>query len=131
MHTLLFVYGTLKTGQRLHDRWLGEGSGATLCNKGYIEGFELYVHPEFDLPMIIYGMKGKVYGEVYVVPEELRTELDVLEGGYSRETVEFISTEDRGSGTTLRVEVYIWLNNILIGSKFQESGTYLGRVTKA
>ena len=127
MQTLLFVYGTLKTGQRLHDAYIVDEE-AVRVGEGYIDGYELYVIESVDLPLVVPANDKKVYGEVYVVGPELLQRLDLLEGGYLREEAEFVCTTDRSGGSPYRVEVYVWSSAVGPAAKYIESGNYLGQV---
>ena len=126
MQTLLFVYGTLKKGQRLHEAYLVDEDAVKVA-EGYIDGYELYVIEVADLPFVIPANEKRVYGEVYVVGPELLQRLDVLEGGYLREETEFVATSDRGGGSSYRVEVYVWNSAVGPAAKYVESGNYSGR----
>ncbi len=77
----VFVYGTLKKGFSLNyllanSIFIGEAS---------LNGYDMYSLTSF--PFITKG-KGKVYGEVYEVSEDLLKRLDMIEGGYVRKEVE-------------------------------------------
>ncbi|GLV48067.1 gamma-glutamylcyclotransferase [Thermus sp. LT1-2-5] len=76
----VFVYGTLKRGERNHARVAGKLLGVV---PGYVEGFRLYHLPEgegrpYAYPAMVPG-EGRVYGEVLLLPEEALSLLDALE----------------------------------------------------
>lgn len=76
----VFVYGTLKRGERNH------GVVASLVRglvPGYAEGFALYHLPAgkgrpYAYPAMVPG-EGRVFGEVLFLPEEALPLLDALE----------------------------------------------------
>ncbi|GIW26632.1 gamma-glutamylcyclotransferase [Meiothermus sp.] len=62
----VFVYGTLKQGQR--NFWVSQEAGWVRSEPAYIEGFQLFHIPEGDLrpyayPGVVKG-EGRVWGEV-------------------------------------------------------------------
>lgn len=126
-HSLLFVYGTLKEGGRLHENYLGRmNSGvpeATKVAEGHLDGYDMYLLTGCNIPLIVPG-KGQVYGEVYTVDEACLMRIDLMEGGYLREEVEFHSASDRGGSQTYRVGAYIWSGAVPRGAKFIESGKF-------
>jgi len=85
MTVRLFVYGSLRKGERHHDRMRGaefEGPARTTT------GFRLIRHG--DYPALVAGGEGSVEGEVYRVDAALLDELDEFEGCpelYRRERV--------------------------------------------
>ncbi|WP_293444782.1 gamma-glutamylcyclotransferase family protein [Persephonella sp.] len=72
MKDLVFVYGTLKKGKRLHH-YLEK---SYFFGEGYIEGYEMYMVDWY--PAVVKG-KGKVYGEVYAVDQKTLNVLDKIE----------------------------------------------------
>ena len=98
---LVFVYGTLLTGEANHDYYLKDSGPA--C-KGYITGFEMYDIGSF--PGIVYG-EGIVLGELYAVTPQVLERLDCLEGEGSLYIREFVPvTVDNGFPVFASVYVY-------------------------
>ncbi|QJA05774.1 gamma-glutamylcyclotransferase [Thermosulfurimonas marina] len=95
---ILFVYGTLRRGQPLH----GLLRGASLMGEGWVEGFALY--DLGDYPAARPWEKGRIWGELYAVPEELLPLLDQVEDEYRRETV----LVECSSGAKIPAQMYVY-----------------------
>ncbi|WP_038055747.1 gamma-glutamylcyclotransferase family protein [Thermus amyloliquefaciens] len=104
----VFVYGTLRRGQRNHP--LVEGWVVKVL-PGHVEGFRLFHLAEGrDRPYPYPGMvpgEGRVYGEVLVLPEEVLPLLDQLEEEYRRVRV-VVGTEEG----PLSAWAYVYLGNL-------------------
>ena len=99
---LIFVYGTLKKGERNHEAFL---SKAQFITNGVIVGYTLYDLGYF--PGIKKTKKGVVEGEVYRVSLDTLHQIDLLEDEgdlYSRVTTDVI-----GNGLKLHnVQTYVY-----------------------
>ncbi len=107
----VFVYGTLKRGQRNH------GLIADLLSEsipGYAEGFRLYHLPQgptrpYAYPGMVPG-EGRVYGEVLFLPEEALPLLDRLEEeGVEYRRVRIPVQSERG---LLEAWTYLYLGSL-------------------
>jgi gamma-glutamylcyclotransferase (GGCT)/AIG2-like uncharacterized protein YtfP len=76
MHRV-FVYGTLKRGQRNHQRFLGPGTGARFAADTEIEGL---LSDLGTFPAVVLGGEREVRGELFEVQDEALEALDRLEG---------------------------------------------------
>ncbi len=93
----VFVYGTLKRGERNHALVAGRVQRVV---PGYAEGFALYPLPAggerpYAYPAMVRG-EGRVYGEVLFLPGEALPLLDALEEEgeeYRRERI-LVHTEE-------------------------------------
>ncbi len=103
----IFVYGTLKKGKCRHDI-LVEGK-AEFIDYAELEGYDIYDTGYY--PGIVKG-KGKVYGEVYCVSDELLNVLDIIEGvDYNLFKREILPVELLNYKTKLYVFVYVFQGN--------------------
>ena len=77
--SLLFVFGTLKSGFPLHDRALG--GVEKLCDCRTVERFPMLVAGPWFAPMMLNepGTGHRVHGELYDVDPERRALVDRLE----------------------------------------------------
>ena len=83
---LVFVYGTLKRGERNHG-WLAE---APFLGEATLEGITL--HDLGPFPMAVAG-EGRCHGEIYAVKPKELLQLDALEGYprlYDRRLMELV-----------------------------------------
>jgi gamma-glutamylcyclotransferase (GGCT)/AIG2-like uncharacterized protein YtfP len=69
----IFVYGTLKKGGALNAAL----NNSKFVKKDVVEGYDMYDLGSF--PAITPG-EGKVYGELYLINEEIESLLDRIEG---------------------------------------------------
>lgn len=83
----VFVYGTLKSGQRNFERYLGEQTGARSLGRAVtaekiflMQEFESKSSPGRRTPGVFPDGNGYVEGELFVVPAQVVADLDVLEG---------------------------------------------------
>ena len=98
---LLFVYGTLMSGQRAS----GYLDGCTLLGRYTLPDFAMYDLGSY--PGIVPQKGGSVIGEVYQIPAERLPELDAYEGEgnlYHRRTVTVI----RRRAQDIKVQAYIY-----------------------
>ena len=102
--THVFVYGTLMKNYRNHA-YLKD---ATYIGAGVIEGYDMYDLGRY--PGIIAG-KGKVFGEVYQVTDEIEKQLDYLEeeGDLYIKKPETIRLEN---GQTVEGKVYVYNRSV-------------------
>ena len=79
---LLFVYGTLKRGCRLHYYL----EGADFIDVGEtVDEYSLY---DDGIPFVYLGKPvSRIRGEVYDIDEGILARLDFLEGGYERKII--------------------------------------------
>ena len=96
----LFVYGSLKRGFTAHDLL----DGCQFIREAVAEGFQLYKIDWF--PGMVQGT-GKVYGELYDVPEAYVPVIDYFEcvnqGMFERVSIELDNQES--------AEVYLYRDN--------------------
>ncbi|WP_457640197.1 gamma-glutamylcyclotransferase family protein [Persephonella sp.] len=94
---LLFVYGTLKRGGRLHHHL----SGARFIGEGYVKGYKMYLVDWY--PAVVKG-EGIVYGEVFAVSKDVLDVVDKVEdeGIMYRRVKEKVKLEDGA-------ELYCWM----------------------
>jgi len=113
--TLLFVYGTLKNGQRLHSV-LGNGSdnlGTYLTEE---DNFDMVTYAS-SFPIIYWKENAfKIRGEVYEVTPQTMDTVNAIESnaGYIPFIVE-VYEEDYPEGEPLKVITYIYPNAQGIG----------------
>merc|ERR1712039_1019442 len=83
-HTLVFVYGTLKTDQPNHH-WLknpDNGFMKKIADMQTLEKYPLILDTPWNIPFLLDapGFGEHILGEVYKVDEAMLSNLDVLEG---------------------------------------------------
>jgi gamma-glutamylaminecyclotransferase len=103
MSDLVFVYGTLRQGERNHG--LLETAKAPFLGPAILPQATLYTHG--DIPFIVSSSTGGVVGEVYQVDKKLLKRLDWLEQHpdlYRRKLVKIL----REFQNPLEVWVYWW-----------------------
>ncbi|QUJ67775.1 gamma-glutamylcyclotransferase [Photobacterium sp. GJ3] len=86
MHTLVFVYGSLRRDQSNHH-WM---KGATFRGACRLPGFEIYDLGPYPAALRQVATETSVLGEVFAVEAETFRSLDILEGlgeEYCREQV--------------------------------------------
>lgn len=77
---LIFVYGTLKTGQALHD-YIKLDETATLIGEASLRGYQLFQSGSGWFPFVMEGdNESIVEGEVFDVVPEMEYLLDRIEG---------------------------------------------------
>ncbi|AEV16929.1 MAG: gamma-glutamylcyclotransferase [Thermus sp.] len=107
----VFVYGTLKRGERNHPL-VAEGVKRVL--PGYVEGFALYHLPPggarpYAYPAMVPG-EGRVYGEVLFLPQEALPLLDALEDeGEEYRRVRVVVRTEEGP---LEAWAYVYLEDL-------------------
>jgi len=118
MNHLVFVYGTLKTGEANHHV-ISSGEGHSLClGKGRTQTkFPLVIGSRFNVPYLLDapGKGHQIIGQVYRVDDPKLAQLDVLEGvpdHYQRrkETVLLFNpdkSEDRNGESVLECWLYV------------------------
>jgi gamma-glutamylcyclotransferase (GGCT)/AIG2-like uncharacterized protein YtfP len=80
MKELVFVYGTLLTGQYNHAHWLAK-PGASLRGRGRVLGHSLFVQSATAaFPYAMEAKRGVVQGELWEVTAKGLERLDQLEG---------------------------------------------------
>lgn len=115
----LFVYGTLKRGQPLHELL----EGASFLGEGWVEGFALY-----DLgawPAAYPEKTGRIWGEVYEVPEGLLPLLDQVEDEYRRETI----IVELPEGRRVLAQMYVYRGSLsgkrrLLSGRWEKSSLF-------
>jgi gamma-glutamylcyclotransferase (GGCT)/AIG2-like uncharacterized protein YtfP len=98
----LFVYGSLKRGERHHAELR---AAAFLGQARTVEGYELEALGEYSALVERPGRPGTVSGELFEVDEPLLCLLDQFEGEqYCRGVVRLVSSEEarRGAGDAAR-----------------------------
>lgn len=122
-YTLVFVYGTLKRGGALH-RYMED---SVFCGRHVVSGYTLMTPFAVGyVPFMVRKIDGTVEGEVFLVPSEVLTQLDMIEGAYDRTAV----ITDSG----MSVYAYLWPHQSMfmheIGSVFPvdfvETNDYIG-----
>lgn len=110
----MFVYGTLKRGQRNHGLLEDEQNGKAefISNGATAEQYILVVDPDFGIPFILdSGDDGKnIEGEIWDVDDAMLRKLDQLEMHpefYTRLEKEITVSGDTDSKTTTICWVYI------------------------
>lgn len=106
---ILFVYGTLQTGQRNH----GLLAGSDLLGVFDLNGYALYELGSF--PGIVRKPDGKVRGEAYLVSSETLSVVNEFEGeGYIYDLTDVCLSNDKGH--QLSAKAYIF-NRSVVGRK--------------
>jgi gamma-glutamylaminecyclotransferase len=104
MKFLIFVYGTLREGGRLHGRLAGQEKRfdrATLADHG------MYPAGRGSFPGIVPREGSQVVGEVYMVTEPCLHSLDYLEGHPSHYRREIVRVECYDGNSPWSVHAYI------------------------
>jgi len=101
---IVFVYGTLKKGFRLHSYL----NNAKFLGEGFVKGYDMYLVDWY--PAIVKG-KGVVYGEIYGVDEETLEILDKVEdeGFLYKRIKEKIYMKN---GKTVEGYIYVYLKSV-------------------
>jgi gamma-glutamylcyclotransferase (GGCT)/AIG2-like uncharacterized protein YtfP len=101
---LLFVYGTLKRGKRLHPYF--RTLRPKFISDGYVEDFALYYS---GVPMAVRSFGGvKLKGEVYEVNAMAILALDFVETGYKRIFVTVTSAVQKMFPEVMVAYMYEW-----------------------
>ena len=90
MPIYLFVYGTLKRGFHNHG-WLEENDCYYLGDAFTKDNYTLLQDHYNGLPYVVKESSNQIFGELYLVTEDLLKRLDVLEGHpifYKRELID-------------------------------------------
>ncbi|WP_456434427.1 gamma-glutamylcyclotransferase family protein [Thermosulfuriphilus sp.] len=105
---LVFVYGTLKRGGKLHSYL----QGARYQGKATLKGYALYKISWY--PGIVPEEGASVCGELYQVNQRLLESLDQLEGREYQRTLVSVTTRD---GLSLSAWAYVYLGPVTKSSK--------------
>ncbi|MGV8980141.1 gamma-glutamylcyclotransferase family protein [Clostridium sp.] len=106
---VVFVYGTLMSGNSNNERFLSE---AKFAGDFIAEGFELYDLGNY--PGIIHRENNKVKGQLYVIDKNILNNLDILEGEgslYIRELIRVVNDNNESQ------EAYAYVYNQGISGK--------------
>lgn len=104
--TLIFVYGTLISGNSNHGHYLGE---SRYLGEEILEGYDLYDLGNY--PGIRSSRTGSVRGEVYYVTDETLQRINVLEGEGSLYSLKRETVEMDGNSVP-NVGVYVYLHDV-------------------
>lgn len=86
----VFVYGTLRKGERNHDFFLAKNNAKFIGVTQTPPGFLMFCPRSVPYVIKVEGFVGQVYGEVYEVDKQTLRRLDDLEGhphAYKREEI--------------------------------------------
>lgn len=86
-HRPVFVYGTLKRGGRLHERFMGPD--AVFVAEATVSGYAMWQAHGASYPRATPTLGGQVCGEVWMVSHSAYGQMDALErgAGYAGSTV--------------------------------------------
>lgn len=116
---LVFVYGTLKRGLRLHDILQSYGAKPRSFDAHTVDRFLLDVSPSRPFPYLYqvpkgwdpaWGAPAQIKGEVYKCKHTLINVLDYVEGvphHYDRAKIKVVAKDSRGHARVLEAETYL------------------------
>jgi gamma-glutamylcyclotransferase (GGCT)/AIG2-like uncharacterized protein YtfP len=117
---VVFVYGTLMSGNSNHEKFLSE---AKFAGDFIAEGFELYDLGSY--PGMIHSENGKVKGQLYIVDSNILSKLDILEGEgnlYIRKLIKVVNNKNESQDAYTYIYNHDVSGKVKVGYDFQPWG---------